>query len=139
MNFFEQELRKVCALSEYIENPKFVGKTAVFKLSDEITGKLEFVTEGHADHYTALRMTLINRTEGQIDVQNVTLTDLLGHKQFRSGNTFNPYIWRDEDDVDWYGFTPTKGDYTAMAQTADDYLSCFADQEMTEDLDFELK
>ena len=44
MNFFEQELRKVCALSEYIENPKFVGKTAVFKLSDEITGKLEFVT-----------------------------------------------------------------------------------------------
>ena len=47
MNFFEQELRKVCALSEYIERPKFVGRSCVFRLSDDITGKMEFVTRGY--------------------------------------------------------------------------------------------
>lgn len=135
MNFFEQELRKVCALSEIIQKPKFVGRACVFRLTDDITGKMEFVERGHADHFTAMRLSLFNRREGQIDCQIIDLTELLGVKQFRSGNTVNPYIWRYGNDVEWYGFTPNGHDYTAMAETADDYLSCFTDQDMSESED----
>lgn len=135
MNFFEQELRKVCSLSEYIDRPKFVGRSCVFRLSDDITGKMEFVERGHADHFTAMKLSLFNRREGQIDCQVIDLTELLGRKAMRSGETVNPHIWRYGNDVSWYGFTPTGHDYTAMAESADNYLSCFSDQEQTESED----
>ena len=133
MNFFEQELRKVCALSEYIERPKFVGRSCVFRLTDDITGKMEFVERGHADHFTAMKLSLFNRREGQIDCQIIDLTELLGRKTMGSGNQTNAYIWRNGTDVHWYCFRPTNHDYRTMAESADDYLSYFSDQEMTED------
>lgn len=131
MNFFAQELKKICDRSEYIQNPKFVGRTAVFKLTDDITGKMEFVTQGYADHYTALRLSLFNRTEGVIDNQIARLSEVIGKKNMH-GSMIEPHIWTDRSESEWYGFTPTKADYSAMAETADDYLSCFADQEMSE-------
>ena len=133
MNFFEQELRKVCSLSDYIERPKFVGRSCVFRLTDDITGKMEFVERGHADHFTAMKLSLFNRREGQIDCQIIDLTELLGRKTMGSGNQTNAYIWRNGTDVHWYCFRPTDHDYRAMAESADDYLSCFSNQEMTED------
>lgn len=131
MNFFAQELKKICDRSEYIQNPKFVGRTAVFRLTGEITGKMEFVTQGHADHYSALKLSLFNRTDGIIDNQAVKLSEIIGKKNMH-GSMIGPHIWTDCGESDWYGFTPTKADYSAMAETTDDYLSCFADQEISE-------
>ena len=132
MNYFTKELKKICDRSEYIHDPKFVGRAAMFKLPDGITGKLEFVTQGYADHYSALRLTVMNRSEGKIDCQLVDLTELLGKKKMYSGTT-NPHIWVDSGEPEWYGFTPTEQDYSAMAQTADDYLYFFKDMDMSED------
>lgn len=132
MNYFTQELEKICKKSEYINSPKYVGRACIFRLSDEITGKMEFVTRGHADHYSALKLSLFNRREGQIDSQFIGLTELLGMKTMRSGENVAPHIWGCGCDISWYGFTPCASDYSAMAQTADDYLSCFADLERTE-------
>ena len=61
MNFFTQELQKITDRSEYIQKPKFVGQSCVFKLSDDVTGKLEFVTGIVANHYNALRLKLFNK------------------------------------------------------------------------------
>ena len=133
MNFFTQELKKICDRSEYIQDPKYVGRNAVFKLPDGVTGKMEFVTRGYADHYSALKISLYNRKEGQIDCQVIDLAELLGMKKMRSGNAVAPHIWRDGTDVSWYGFTPSESDYDKMAETTDDYLSCFTDQEIIED------
>lgn len=63
MNFFTDELKKITDRSEYIKNPKFVGKSCVFKLSNDVTGKLEFVTGIVADNYNALRLKLFNKSE----------------------------------------------------------------------------
>ncbi|SDA30245.1 hypothetical protein SAMN02910447_03151 [Ruminococcus sp. YE71] len=133
MNFFTQELKKICNRSEYIQDPKFVGRVAVFRLPDCVTGKMEFVTRGYADHYSALKISLFNRKEGQIDCQIIDLAELLGMKKMRSGNTVAPHIWRAGSDVSWYGFAPTESDYDKMAETTDDYLSCFTDQDILED------
>ncbi|MBR1383651.1 MAG: hypothetical protein IJ555_07575 [Ruminococcus sp.] len=132
MNFFEQELRKVCALSEYIERPKFVGRSCLFRLTDETIGKLEFVTQKITDHFDALRVSVISRTEGQIDSQIINLTELIGKKQHYD-SMVEPHIWSDNGRPRWFGFTPDGHDYTAMAESTDDYLSCFSDHEMTED------
>lgn len=132
MNFFEQELRKVCALSEYIERPKFVGRACLFRLTDETVGKLEFVSQKISGQFNALRVSVISRTKGQIDSQVINLTELLGKKQ-HYGSMVEPHIWSDNGRPKWFGFTPNGNDYTALAESADDYLSCFSDQEMTED------
>lgn len=139
MNFFAQELKKICDRSDYIHDPKFVGRAAMFRLTDDITGKMEFVTQGHANHYTALKLSLFNRTEGVIDNQAVKLSEIISKKNMH-GSMIDPHIWTDCGESDWYGFTPTNADYSAMAETTDDYLSCFADQEMSEseDLGIEL-
>ena len=137
MNFFTQELQKITDRSEYIKNPKFVGKSCVFRLSDDVTGKLEFITQGCADNYTALKLTLLNKREGPIDVQAMNITDVIGLKTVR-GDSISPHIWRYGNDIDWYGYHPNGNDYSAMSETVDDYLSCFAEQELTESEDEEL-
>ncbi|MBR3667104.1 MAG: hypothetical protein IKN66_08115 [Ruminococcus sp.] len=137
MNFFTDELKKITDRSEYIHNPKFVGKSCVFRLSDDVTGKLEFVTGIVANHYNSLRLKLFNKSEGPIDTQLMGIGDIIGNKKIYS-NIQSPYIWKDGNNVDWYGYKPTDSDYSAMSETVDDYLSCFAEQELTESEDEEL-
>ena len=137
MNFFTDELKKITDRSEYIHNPKFVGQSCVFRLSDDVTGKLEFITGIVANHYNSLRMKLFNKSEGPIDTQIMGIGDIIGNKKIYS-NIQSPYIWKDGNNVDWYGYKPNDSDYSAMSETVDDYLSCFAEQELTESEDEEL-
>jgi len=137
MNFFTNELKKITDRSEYIHNPKFVGQSCVFRLSDDVTGKLEFITGIVANHYNSLRLKLFNKSEGPIDTQLMGIGDIIGNKKIYS-NIQSPYIWKDGNNVDWYGYKPTDSDYSAMSETVDDYLSCFAEQELTESEDEEL-
>lgn len=132
MNFFAQEIKKITDRSEYIQNPKFVGQSCVFRLSDDVTGKLEFVTQGVADNYNALKLTLLNKREGPIDVQVMNIADVIGLKKML-GEARSPYIWKYGNDIDWYSYHPNDNDYSVMSETVDEYLSCFAEQELTED------
>ena len=137
MNFFTDELKKITDRSEYIQNPKFVGQSCIFRLSDDVTGKLEFITGIVANHYNSLRLKLFNKSEGPIDTQLMGIGDIIGNKKIYS-NIQSPYIWKDGNNVDWYGYKPTDSDYSALSETVDDYLSCFAEQELTEFEDEEL-
>ena len=104
----------------------------LYVVSDDVTGKLGFVTQGYADNYTALKLTLLNKREGPIDTQLMGIGDIIGNKKIYS-NIQSPYIWKDGNNVDWYGYKPTDSDYSALSETVDDYLSCFAEQELSED------
>lgn len=58
---------------------------------------------GRADYFEALRIEVINRTEGKVDAITMRLSDLLGKKRtanFPEG--VYPYIWRYRDKVEWY-------------------------------------
>ena len=61
-----------------IDKPKYVGRTCVFSLSDKVSGKLYFDTNGYADHYNVLRLHLFNKSEGVIDKQTIRLVDVFG-------------------------------------------------------------
>ena len=131
--FFAQELKKISDRCEFVGDARYVGKACVFRLSEDVTGKMEFVTEGVAQEYSVLKITLFNRKEGVIDTQKTTLSDIIGRKEIY-GNKKSPYIWNDGS-PEWYGYKPTNTDYSVIAQTVDDYLEMFAEPLMSEDIE----
>ena len=110
MTFYEQELRKLFADGTVIGSPKFTGRACLGTLGKDLRVRVQFVTSGHADHYDAISITVLNRTDGVVDKLRLRLKDVLGVKQvpgnpnFRSGVL--PYIWDDYGKVEWYAFRP---------------------------------
>ena len=66
-NFFEQELRKLFEDGKVIQDPVFVGRACLGGLDAGRQVRAEFVTMGHADHYEALRLTLLDNDLGVVD------------------------------------------------------------------------
>ena len=130
MNFFEQELRKLAGQSDTLADPRFVGRACYGRVSDNIRAKLQFVTMGYADHYEALKVNLINNTEGEIDSSIIRFKDAWGIKpsdnpNFKDG--VSPHIWTYNGNSEWYGYTPTPADYEVLAGEVDEYLELFSE------------
>lgn len=102
---------------------------------DELNrAKIQFVTGIVANQYHALRVSILNRNEGQVDVLLLNLSDILGKKQtgnpnFRNG--INPYIWDDYGKADWYVYHPNSQDYQQLTDAVSDYLEVFQEQTQT--------
>ena len=137
MNNFERELRRIVGRCEYIRNPKYVGRASVGRLDDDIVVKMEFESTMIRDKYNALRVTLMNRSEGKIDTQLIRFNELWGVKSF-NGNDIDPHIWKYNDEVSWYCYTPTNAELKALSQSVDEYLSCFIEPEMEETEEMEM-
>ena len=91
MTFFEQELRKLFADGAVIKNPRFAGRACFGTLGKDLRVRVQFVTSGHADHYDAMSVSVLNRTDGVVDKLRIRLKDVLGIKpvpgnpNFRNG------------------------------------------------------
>ena len=120
MNFFETELKKMTAKVSLLKNIKLVGRACIARLTDTTTVKIMFCTQGCASQYSAIHITVLNRTEGKIDEFTIKLLDVWGMHQ-------NLYAWSDRGETRWAGYYPTGSDYTKMAQAISDYLENFAD------------
>lgn len=131
-NFFEQELRRLFGDGEIIQDPKFVGRVCLGDLGGELRVRAEFITTGYADHYEALRLVVLKRTEGEIDRLVLRMKDVIGVKQVPSNPNFpegvSPYIWDDYGKAEWYAFRPTASDYQALRRAAGNYLDVFREQ-----------
>jgi len=131
-NFFEQELRKLFGDGKIIHEPVFVGRACVGGLDAGRQVRAEFVTMGHADHYEALRVTLLDNDLGVVDKLTLRLKDVWGKKAIpnnpylKSGVT--PHIWVNDDKTDWYAYHPTPADYQVIRQATSDYLSAFRER-----------
>ena len=134
MNFFEQELYKIVA-PKY-PDATYVGRACYVRLDELNRAKIQFVTGIVANQYRALRISILNRNEGQVDVLLLNLSDILGKKQtsnpnFKSGIT--PYIWDDYGKADWYVYHPNSQDYQQLTDAVSDYLEVFQEQTQTAD------
>lgn len=134
MTFFEQELRKI--IGEEYPDATFVGRACYVRLSDMNRARIEFATTTTADHYDALRMTILNRNEGTVDKLTLRFADLLGKKQvsnpnFKSG--INPHVWNDYGKCDWYVYHPNDSDYQRLTSAVTDYLDVFQEQTQAAD------
>ena len=105
-NFFEQELRKLFADGTIIRDPVFVGRACLGSLDRNRQVRAEFVILGHADHYAALRLTLLDNDQGVLDKLTLRFKDVWG-KQKIPNNPYlrdgvDPHIWVDGNRIDWY-------------------------------------
>ena len=131
-NFFEQELRKLFGDGAVIHDPVFVGRACLGGLDAGRQVRAEFVTMGYADHYEALRLTLLDNDLGVVDKLTLRLKDVWGKKAIPNNpylkSGVNPHIWVDGDRIDWYAYHPTPADFQALRQAANEYLRTFRER-----------
>ena len=131
-NFFEQELKKLFGDGEIINNPTCSGRACFGTLGKDLRVRAQFITSGYADHYNSLKITVMNRTDGPVDILVLKLKDLLGKKPVPGNPNFPrgvaPYIWVDRGQPEWYAFHPTVTDYQAIQQAAEQYLDVFRER-----------
>jgi hypothetical protein len=133
MNYFEQELRNLFGNDAAISDKRFVGRAFFGKLTGSLRVRVEFVTMGVADHYDAIKATIINRNDGPVDSVTLRFSDLLGKKtvsnpNFKYGVT--PYIWKYGEEIDWYVYKPNKADYDRISEAINDYLDVYREPKL---------
>ena len=106
------------------------------RLNDVNRAKIQFVTGMIASQYNALQLTILNRSEGQVDTLRLRFSDLLGtkmtsHPNFRNG--VEPHIWDDYGKAGWYVYHPTRQDYEVLSDAVSDYLEVFQDMSQSAD------
>lgn len=130
MNFFEGELRQMFGDAENISDPKFVGRTMLGKLDDDLLVKAQFISTYVSKHYDAIQVSIINRNDGVVDKETMIFGDIIGMKLTRCSDKVNPYMW-EESSGKAYWYTPIS--LTEKAQIADtvlDYVGMFQENNL---------
>ena len=79
MTFYEQELRKI--IGDQYPDATYVGRACYVRLSDMNRAKIQFITGIVSNQYNALQMTILNRSEGQVDTLRLRFSDLQGRRR----------------------------------------------------------
>lgn len=135
MTFYEQELRKLFEKNAVLSNVRFVGNVCYGRLNDDVRVKIRFDTGSVSHQYDRLKVTLINRREGEIDNLNLHFKDVWGIKQTSNPNFRDgvwPHIWDDYGKADWYVYKPTKIDYEQLSEMVNSYLGVFQEPIQTQ-------
>lgn len=132
-NFFEEELQKLFGDGQLIDAPTYSGRSCFGALGQDLRVRAQFITTGVANHYDALKLTVLNRTNGPVDTMVLRLKDLLGKKPV-PGNPYLrdgviPHLWDDCGKVEWYAYRPTAADYQTIRQAAEQYLNVFRNRQ----------
>lgn len=130
MNFYEKEMRQMFGDNDIFHESKFVGKTMLAKLDDDLRVKLQFVASYISGQFDTVQMSIINRKDGVVDKQNFKFSDIIG-KCIRPGREpLDYYMWEYNDKPEWY--TPISlTDKARIADTVLDYAAMYQDQSMT--------
>lgn len=132
MNPFGQELKKILIQSKTSGLVSYVGRSAYIQLDPELRVKLDFLSLNISNQYNALKLTVLNRTEGAVDMNIIRFGDLLGKKKVSNPNFSDdvlPHLWDDYGKVGWYVYQPTQADYSVLAGAVDEYLQVFQQEE----------
>lgn len=128
MNFFEKEMRQMFDDNDIFHDAKFVGKTMLAKLDDDLRIKLQFIASRISGQYDTVQMTIINRTEGVVDKQNFKFSDIIG-KCIRTGREPLDYYMWEYNKPEWY--TPISlTDKARIADTVMEYAEMYVNWSM---------
>jgi len=130
MNFFEGELRQMFSNAESISDAKFVGRTMLGKLDDDLLVKAQFISTNISKHYDAIQVSIINRTDGVVDKETMVFGDIIGTKMTRCSDKVNPYMWEESvGKAFWY--TPlTISEKAQISDTVLDYVEMFQENSL---------
>lgn len=129
MNFFEKELCQMFGDSDILHDAKFVGKTMLAKLDDDLRGKLQFIASHISSQFDTVQMSIINRTDSVVDKQNFKFSDIIGKYIHPGRDPLDYHMW-EYNKPEWY--TPIS--LTDKARIADivlDYAAMYQDQSMS--------
>ena len=131
-SIFEKELRKLFEDGKLIRSPKFIGRDCFGMLGGDLRVRAQIIETCCASHYDAVKLTVLNRTEGVVDTFKFDLMDLWGKKAVPGNPNFPngvaPHIWGYNGSYEWYAYTPTKADYQVLQNAIADYLEQFREQ-----------
>ena len=132
INTFEQKLRKLFGDGQLIDDPTYSGQSCFGTLGKDLRVRAQFISTHISSQYDALKLTVLNRTDGPVDTMVLWLKDLLGKKPVPGNPNFRdgvaPHLWDDYGKVEWYAYRPTAADYQVIRQAAEQYLSVFRDR-----------
>ena len=129
-NYFEQELRKLFGDGNIISSPIYTGRSCFGTLGKDLRVRVQFISTNIADKYDALKLTVLNRTNGPVDTMVLRLKDLLGMQRIRSNRDgLTPHIWDDHGKAEWYLYYPTVADYGTIQQAVAKYLGVFQERQ----------
>ena len=123
-------------VGERYPDATYVGRACYVRLDEMNRAKIQFVTTGIANQYSALRLTVLNRQEGDVDNLLLRFSDLFGKKMVNNPNFRDgviPHIWDDYGKVSWYVYHPTRQDYEVLSDAVSDYLEVFQDMSQSAD------
>ena len=82
--------------------------------------------------HNALRLKIINRTDGEVDAETFKFSDILGGNPAYQNNPFarEIHIWENNGKADWYGYHPSPAAYQKIADTVNDYISMYQEEDM---------
>ena len=125
-HFFEQELRKLFEDGETISSPRFSGRSCLGTLGEDLRVRVQFSTTGISDHYDALKIAVLNRTDGPVDTLTLKLEDVWGRKSVPNRPNFkdgvSPHIWVYQGKPEWYAWQPAQADRRQLCQEVSQYL-----------------
>lgn len=131
-NFFEQELWHLFGDGRTIDSPYCSGQSCYGTLDKDLRVRIQFISTHISGQYDALKLTVLNRINGPVDTQVITLKDLLGKKTIPSNPNFRegvaPHIWDNYGKLEWYAYRPTDADYETIRQAVSRYLDVFRDR-----------
>lgn len=131
MNFFENEMRMMFEHTGIIQDPKFVGRTMLGKLDDDLRVKMQFISTHISKHYDAIQVSIINRKDGIVDKETMKFGDIIGLRQDNCGNMVHPYMW-EQSEKNAYWYLPVSiSDKARIGDTVLDYVGMYQDQEMS--------
>lgn len=133
MNFFTNELKRIFSDDALISEPSFVGRACYGYLGQDLRVRAEFIAPRIVDHYDALKISILNRTNGVVDTVSLSFKDVWGTKAVPNNPNFrdgvNPHIWVYSGKADWYAYHPSSADYKTLQNAAKEYLDVFRPRE----------
>ena len=129
MNFFEKEMRQMFEDNDLLQEAKFLGKTMLAKLDDDLRIKLQFIASHISNEFDTVQLSIINRTEGVVDKQDFKFSDIIGQYIHPGRTPMDYHMWEYNNKPEWY--TPISlADKARIADTVLDYVAMYQDQSM---------
>ncbi len=129
MNFYEQQLRRIFGSSTVLPSDTlFKGNCVLAKIDDQLRVKIAFTTTGISEHYTALKLQIINTTNGCIDSELFRFSNYI-----KSTNGEEPCVVGYLNPPAWFNATPRQGDYQNLQNDIENYVTMYANEEFISD------
>ena len=140
MSTHKEHLEKIFGNDAVFTDTRYVGAKCYGKISDILRVRAEFTYLDVVGLYDAIKISIINRNEGEIDSVVIGLGYVLGLKKVTNRNFpdgIYPYMWWNNDKLDWYVYKANPKDYEALTTAVNNYVDVFREhvQEMQSGLE----